>query len=142
MPTSPIVQLLIAFAAAGLLFALWKGGAAERISAAIVGANLAAGVIVAEAFSPARDMLRFVIDGLTALALLAVALRYAAPWMGAVMLLYALQFSLHAYYIMTTRDRSDYLHAVLNNVNFSGIIWCLVIGTGVAWRRRAKAGPG
>ena len=139
MPTSPIVQLLMVFALSGVLFALWKGGVAERLAACVVAANLALGVLVVEILTPFQDTLRFASDGLTAAALLAVTLRYGAPWMGAVMLCYAVQFSLHAYYMVTGRQQTDYLHAVINNINFSAIIWCLVIGTAVAWRRRSRA---
>jgi hypothetical protein len=139
MPTSPIVQLLMAFAICGVVFATWKGGLPERVGAGVVAANLALGVIVAEALGPYQDMLRFANDGLSAAVLLAITLRYAAAWMGVVMLLYAAQFALHAYYIVTGRAETDYLHALINNINFSAIVWCLIIGTAVAWRRRSLA---
>ena len=139
MPTSPIVQLLMAFAVSGVLFAWWKGGAPERMAAGVVAANMALGVAVAELLAPFQDMLGFVADGLTAFALLALTLRYGAPWMGVMMLLYAAQFSLHAYYMVTGREPADYLHAVINNINFSAVVWCLIVGTAVAWRRRGRA---
>jgi hypothetical protein len=138
MPTSPIVLLQIAIAAAGILFALWKGDAAERAAACVVAVNLAAGLLVSEFLVSRQTALRFAADGLTALALLAVTVRYGAPWMGAMMLLYAAQFSLHAYYLATGRDQTDYLHAVINNIDFSAIVWCLIIGTAVTWRRRSR----
>ena len=106
MPTSPIVQLQMAFAVAVVVFALWKGGAAER---------------------------------LTALVLLGITVRYGALWMGGVMLFYAAQFGMHSYYMVLQRPTGDYLNALVNNINFMGITWCLVIGTAVAWRRRVKA---
>jgi hypothetical protein len=140
MPTSPIVLLQMAVAAGGILFALWKGGASERTAAGIVAANLATGLLIAEFLEPNQASLRFGLDGLTALALLAVTLRYAAPWMGVMMLLYAGQFSLHAFYLATDRDQTDYLHALINNINFSATVWCLIIGTAVTWRRRRRAG--
>ena len=124
MPTSPIVQLLILFGLAGIAFAGWKGGVAERIAAAVVATNLIVGVLF-QAFLPDLEgTLRFVNDGMAAVALLFVTLRYGAPWMGGVMLFYALQFSLHSYYLVTGRSNADYLHAVLNNINFGSIIWC------------------
>lgn len=137
MPSSPIVQLQLALAVGGIMFALWKGDVAARIAGGAVAANLASGLFlkVGPGF---EDMLRFAEDGLTAMALLAVALRYAAPWTGAVMLLYAAQFSLHAYYMMTGRPETDHLHAVINNFDFSGIILCLIAGAAVAWRRRVQ----
>jgi hypothetical protein len=136
MPTSPIIQALFAFSACAILFALWKGGPAERTAAIVVAANLAGGVLVTEFLNPYRSMLQFANDGATAFALLAITLRWAAPWMGAVMLLYGGQFALHAYYMASGRDPRDYLHALMNNLNFSAVLWCLVIGAALAWRRR------
>jgi len=135
MPTSPIVQLQLAFAVAVVVFALWKGGAAERLTALAVAANLTAGLVINGFFQGSSAGLRFVADGATALALLVVAMRWAAPWMGAVMLFYAAQFSLHAYYEIVERDPHDYVHALVNNINFSGISLCLAAGAFVAWRR-------
>jgi hypothetical protein len=139
MPTSPIVQLQLAFAVAVVVFALWKGGAAERLTALAVVANLASGFVIDAFFPSSVSMLRFVTDGVTALALLAVVLRWATPWMGAVMLFYASQFSLHAYYEIAERNPRDYLHAVINNINFSGVSLCLAAGALVAWRRRLRS---
>ncbi|MBX3482068.1 hypothetical protein [Phenylobacterium sp.] len=138
MPTSLIAQLLILFVASGVLFATWKGGVAERLAAAVVVANMVVGILVAEFLPDLEGTIRFANDGLAAVALLAVTLRYGAPWMGGVMLFYAAQFSLHSYYLVTSRPDNDRLHAIVNNVNFSGIVWCLIIGTAVAWARRAR----
>ena len=77
-------------------------------------------------------------DGLTALLLLGVTIRYGALWMGGVMLFFAAQFSLHSFYLVTERPH-DFLHALINNIDFSGIILCLIAGTVVAWRRRLRA---
>jgi hypothetical protein len=136
MPTSPIIQALFAFSACAILFTLWKGGPAERAAAIVVSANLLVGVLTTEFFSPHRPMLQFANDGATAFALLAITLRWAAPWMGAVMLLYSAQFALHAYYMASGRNPRDYLHALMNNLNFTAVLWCLVIGAAMAWRRR------
>jgi hypothetical protein len=139
MPNSPIIVALFAFSACALAFALWKGGPAERAAAIVVALNLVVGVLVGEFLSPYQPALRFANDGATAFALLAITLRWAAPWMGAVMLLYAGQFALHAYYMASGRNPRDYLHALMNNLNFSAVIWCLVIGAALAWRRRVVA---
>lgn len=138
MPTSPIVQLLLLFSLAAVTLALALGGRAERIAAIVVIAHIALGFLV-RAFLPELDgVIRFVNDGLAAIALLFVTLRYGAPWMGGAMLFYAAQFSLHSYYMVTGRGENDYLHALINNINFSGITWCLIIGTLVSWRQRAR----
>jgi len=139
MPTSPIVQLLLLFGVAGVAFAAWKGGRAERIAAAVVAGNLVIGLLI-QVFTPSlQGTFRFANDGLAALILLGVTVRYGAAWMGGIMLFYAAQFSLHSFYIVTGRSNREYLHALINNINFASIILCLVIGTAVAWRRRALA---
>ena len=138
MPTSPIAQLLILFVVCGVLFAGWKGGVAERLAAMVVSVNLILGLAVAQLLPQAEGTMRFVNDGLAAVALLAITLRYGAPWMGGAMLFYAAQFSLHSYYLVMARSPDDRLHAIVNNVNFIGIVWCLIIGTVVTWRRRRR----
>jgi hypothetical protein len=125
----------------GALFAIWKGGAAERYGAFVVIAN----VVIGQTWhflAPAQDdMVRLINDGITALVLLGITVRYSALWMGGVMLLFAVQFSLHSYYLVAER-RTDHLYAVINNVDFNGVIFFLVAGTAVAWRRRIRARHG
>jgi hypothetical protein len=136
MPTGILIDV---FSVLGALFALWKGGPAERSAALIVIANVAVGQ-TGNLLAPSADsIIRLVNDGVTALVLLGVTLRWGAPWMGGMMLFYAAQFAMHSYYLVTERPTHDYFYALINNLNFSGIIWCLIIGTAVAWRRRAKA---
>jgi hypothetical protein len=132
----PIGTLIDVFSVLGALFALWKGGRAERSAAIVVLANVLIGQFGKLVAPSADGMIRLVNDGLTALVLLGVTVRYGALWMGGVMLFYAAQFAMHSYYLVTLRPTGDYLNALINNINFSGIIWCLVIGTIVAWRRR------
>jgi hypothetical protein len=140
MPDLSIRLLINAFLVLGGLFALWKGGPAERLAALIVVANVALGSL-GHMLAPVIDdgVIRLFNDGLAAIALLAVTIRYATPWTGGVMLFFAAQFSLHSYYLVTGRPDSDYLHAVVNNVDWSGVSWCLIIGTAMAWRQRARA---
>lgn len=134
----PIALIIDAIAIVGALFALWKGGAAERRVALIVVANILAGWLW-NRFVPGQDsVFRPINDGVTALFLLGVTIRYASPWMGGVMLLYGLQFGLHSYYMVTGRKPGDYLHALINNVNFLAIVACLMLGTLFAWIRRAR----
>ena len=138
MPYASIGLLIDLFSVLGALFAIWKGGVAERATAVVVILN----VIIGEAgnfLAPDSDgVIRLVNDGITALVLLGVTVRFGALWMGGVMLFFAAQFSLHSYYLVTERPH-DFLHALVNNIDFSGIIWCLIIGTAVVWRRRARA---
>jgi hypothetical protein len=130
---------LQAFSFLGAGFALWKGGVAERMASCVVIANVLAGMATNWFASDLEGPIRLCNDGLAAFALLAITIRFGDLWMGGVMLFYAAQFSLHSYYLVTDRADSDYLHAVINNIDWSGIIWCLIIGTALAWRRRLRA---
>jgi len=133
--------LIDLFSLLGALFALWKGGVAERATAVVVILNICIGE-AGNFLAPDSDsIIRLVNDGLTALLLLGVTIRYGALWMGGVMLFFAAQFSLHSFYLVTERPH-DFLHALINNIDFSGIILCLIVGTAVVWRRRLRAdGP-
>jgi hypothetical protein len=123
----------------GAGFAFWKGSSAERLAAVVVGVNLLIG-ICGQWLTPANaEMIRLCNDGLAAVALLAITVRYGALWMGGVMLFFAVQFSLTAYYLVTDRPAKDHLYALVNNIDWNGVIWCLIIGTAVAWRQRSRA---
>lgn len=137
MPELSFRLLINAFLVMGAIFALWKGGRAERTAAAIVIANVTITEIGHSLGPTAEDIVQLINDGLTALALLAVTLRYGAPWMGGIMLFFAAQFAMHSYYLVMDRPH-DYLHALINNINWSGITWCLIIGTAVGWRQRLR----
>jgi len=119
-------------------FAFWKGSPAERIAAGVAVADVLIGRAALNFAPSATDLIHLVTDGVAALALLFVTVRYAAFWMGGVMFFFAAQFALHSYYLVMERPR-DYLHALINNVNWSGVAWCLIIGTAVAWRARRRA---
>ncbi len=131
-----IFVALVAFSLLSVLFSFWKGAAAERIAAIVVVSNLALSIAIGRVSPDLAATLPFVSDGLSAIILLIVTVRYGAPWMGGVMLFYAAQFSLHSFYLVTARPNNDYLHALINNINFAGISWCLIIGTAVTARRR------
>jgi hypothetical protein len=139
MNFTPLSLVLLLLGIAGCAFAFWKGGSAERAGAWVILTNLvllwAGGQVWASA---STGVFGLVVDGLTAAALLIIALRYASLWLGGVMLLYALEFSLRAFYFVTERP-FDLLHAIINNTDFMGVVFCLVAGTAVAWRRRVRA---
>ena len=139
MNFTPLSIVLLLLGISGCLFAFWKGGPAERAGAGVILANLllmwAGGRVLASA---STGVFGLVIDGLTAAALLIVALRYASLWLGGVMLLYALEFTLRAFYFVTERPW-DLLHVIVNNLDFMGVVFCLVTGTAVSWRRRIRA---
>ena len=134
-----IYWAVLTFGLSGCLFAVWKGGSAERLAALTVVVNVALGgstILLAPRFV---EGFRLFNDGLAAAAMLILAVRYAAPWLGGCMLVFAGQFALHSYFIVMGLPKETYLHAVLNNLNFCAVIWCLIIGTAMAWRRRAVA---
>jgi len=130
-----IVTILLVLSLLICLCALIKGGEAERVGAGIIIANLLVGT-VNERWLRA-DLVHLVIAGVTALVLLAVAVRYASFWLGGVMLLYALQFALDAWYMVLERKR-DALYMVGNNMLFFTVTLCLAVGTALAWRRRGR----
>jgi hypothetical protein len=138
MLTSFIGPLLDLAFVVGALFALWKGGVAERSAAVVVIVN----VIIGEAGKwlghDSDSVVRLVNDGLAAIVLLGITIRFGALWMGGMMLFFAAQFSLHSFYLVTERATTDNTHALINNVDWSAISWCLIIGTAVAWRRRIR----
>lgn len=102
----------------------------------MVGANLILSILGSQILPHSFETLfRLTLDGLTAVGLLVVAIRYASFWLGGVMLLYAAQFSLHAFYMVTARP-IDLMHIKINNMNFLGISIALAIGTIVGWRQR------
>ena len=139
MPATLLPQIIALLGLFGCLLSLWKGGPAERIGGGVVLSTLLLTILSATFLPPGgQPIAELVIDGLAALSLLGVVLLYGSLWLGGAMLLYAAQFSLYAYYFVTERP-NDRFHAIVNNLDFSGITWCLIIGTLVAWRRRARA---
>ena len=138
MPHLSIRLAINLFSILGALYALWKGSSAERMAACIVIANALFGEAGHWLLPESEALLRLVNDGLTAIALLGVTVRYGALWMGGVMLFFAAQFSLHSFYLVTNRPPTDYLHALINNLDWTAITLCLVIGTTVSWRARLR----
>jgi len=125
----------LAFSLLVALFAILKGGSAERWGAVIILANMLVGLLIE---SMGRSQVAVLVDdAVTAAILLAFSVRYASFWLGAVMLLYAMQFALHAYYFVLERPR-DVLHVAINNFLFFSVSLCLAAGTAIAWRRRRR----
>lgn len=121
------------------VFALIKGSEAERTGAGIIIANLVAGV-VNERWLHA-GVVHLGITAVTALVLLAAAVRYASLWLGGVMVLFALQSALEAYYLILEQKR-DMIYIAANNVLFCTVTLCLAVGTALAWRRRSQLARG
>ncbi len=81
------------------------------------------------------EVLELTADFIWAIGLLMLVVRFAYRWLGVTMLLQAVQFSLHAYYLVMERPL-DHLHAWINNTDTWGISLSIIAGTILAWRRR------
>lgn len=118
------------------VFAWVKGGAAERAAATLILFSILANFAI-HAFTPkdAQNFLLLGLDGFLAASLLLLALRYASFWLGGAMMLQAVQFSLHAYYLVTEM-RHDRNYAVVNNLVTYGLLLLILLGTVRAWRAK------
>ncbi|MBI1405018.1 MAG: hypothetical protein GC145_02710 [Caulobacter sp.] len=132
-----LIQIVWLAILATFVFAIWKGGQAERWAGSLV----VAGAIFA--FTMHRtvpgDLLPTALlagEFLLALGFLALAARFASLWLGAAMLLQAVQFMLHAWYLLSERPR-DIFYSLVNNIDTIGILICIIVGTATAWRRRS-----
>ncbi|MBS0408289.1 MAG: hypothetical protein JSR86_00130 [Proteobacteria bacterium] len=119
-------------------FALWKGDSAERVGG---GMNLAAGLFAMflhPLLAPdVQPVALLVVDAALAAGFLFLAIRFASLWLGLAMLLQAVQFSLHAYYMVGDLAH-DWNYARINNLDTLGIMICIIGGTVVSWRRRRR----
>lgn len=133
--------LVLMLAACGI--ALWKGGPAERFGALLILSFAILwefGRLLPPSFDEWKPVAQLVGDGLTAVGLLGIAVRYASLWLGGALMFQAAQFSLHSFYLVTGRE-IDPLHNLINNINLYAILACLVFGTFVSWRQRLKGRP-
>lgn len=130
----PILVWLLILAV--FAFAWVKGGQPERWGVAIV---LAGGgfALLVHLVAPAsiQALLLLAGEGAMGLAFLMLALRYASPWLGGAMLFQAIQFSLHAYYLVGELPR-DRTYAVINNIDTVGVLACILTGALITWRKR------
>jgi len=138
MPESLPTQIgwLFTLVVAGL--AWWRGGHPERLGASLM---VIAGVAVPIAHhllpTSKASVALLMIDAAMAAGFLGLAIRYASLWLGAAMLLQAMQFSLHAFYIVIEKAH-DRLYSIINNLDTIGVILCVLVGTLIAWRRRNR----
>lgn len=133
---SPLPVLVILSTALTAVFAFWKGDPAARIAGALNFVNAVALPILQLAMKgQTGEVLELAGDLIWAVGLLILVVRYASLWLGVTMLLQAVQFSLHAYYLVMELPH-DLLHAWVNNLDEVGISICILIGTILAIRRR------
>lgn len=138
LPLVALIGWLLILAACLLAWRL--GGKPER-----QGAILVLGTSFLTSFPrliPDHELQRLAflgLDGIVAVGLLLLALRYARVWLGVAVLLQGVQFSLHAYYLVA-RIRYDNIYALVNNLVSLGVLSGLATGSVLAWRARRREG--
>lgn len=138
MPNS-ILSLIVYLVVVGVvLFAIWKGDTAVRLAGCMVAAGVLYNFGIKVVPHDFRPLAQLTGDFFLAMGFLALAVRYASLWLGGAMLFQAVQFTLHAWYLLAEK-KPDLFHAVINNLDTVGILVCLLIGTVTAWRRRLAA---
>jgi hypothetical protein len=132
----PILAWVALIAICG--FAWIKGGKPERLGVVII---LAGGgfAFLVHLIAPASLQMLLLLagEGAMGLAFLMLALTYASPWLGGAMLFQAVQFSLHAYYLVGELRR-DHTYALINNIDTFGVLICVLAGALSAWRKRTR----
>lgn len=133
---SPLALLAMAISVAPAPIALWKGDQAARI-AGVASALNAVFLPASRIFLQQHvgEVVQLAFDFVWAIGLLMLVIRFAYRWLGVTMLLQAVQFSLHAYYLVMDMPK-DVVHAWVNNLDAIGISLSIVAGTLLAWRRR------
>ncbi|PTS82994.1 MULTISPECIES: hypothetical protein [unclassified Caulobacter] len=136
---------IIPILAWGLVLAIcalaWiKGGRPERLGIVFVlVAALVAMAIHRFASEEWKPLLLLVDEALLAMGFLFLALRYTSVWLGGAMILQAVQFSLHAYYLVADRAH-DRLYSTINNIDTLGVLACILVGALMSARNRAASG--
>ena len=132
----PILAWVALVAICGLAWV--KGGQPERWGVVIVLVGSAYAFLVhLAAPTSIQAFLLLAGEGGMGLAFLMLALRYASPWLGGAMLFQAIQFSLHAYYLVGELPR-DFTYALVNNIDTFGVLACILTGALLAWRKRTR----
>lgn len=138
----PVLVILITAATA--VFSFWKGDYAARVAGVINLINAVALPIfrAVTGNDHTSEVLQLAGDFVWAVGLLFLVVRYAYRWLGVTMLLQAVQFSLHAYYLVMEiphdHGPQQLIHAWVNNLDEVGIAICIATGTALAIRRRVE----
>ena len=141
MPTALVAQLLWIAILAVCALSYLKGGAAERWGAGLTLVLALAFLAVNIGVPPSgRSVPHLMLDGVLAVGFMVLTLRYASAWLGLVMVLQGVQFSLHAFYFVTHKT-PGLAYAMVNNLVTWGTLLGLLWGVLAAWRlQRRSAG--
>jgi hypothetical protein len=135
---APFLGMAATLLVCGLAFV--RGGAAERWGAVIViGGSIVSLLIQLVLPKSSQGVVSLLCEGIYGFSFLMLALRYASPWLGGAMLLQAIQFSLHAYYIVGELPH-DQTYRIVNNLNSVGVLICILFGIVATWRKRSQVG--
>jgi hypothetical protein len=124
-----IAPLLWILSVATVLLAWLRGGPAERLGATMifVGNLFVVAIHFLVPVEP-QALALLMTDAALAVGFLIVAMRYLSPWLGLAMILQAIQFSLHAYYLIGEKPH-DYLYRAINNFNTFAILLIILAAT-------------
>jgi hypothetical protein len=139
---SIISQIGFLWMSAVCLFAFFKGGFVERAAAAVVSLSwaltLALSFVLSGLFSRQVEEFTFLgVDALTAIALLALALRFAKLWLGGAMLMQSAELALHGA-VMAEWGLSFRDYMIWNNLLTTGLLLIIAYATAVFWCRRSR----
>jgi hypothetical protein len=123
-------------------FAWWKGGPPERLGTLMLAVSWI-GADIARGFSnqmvPTVTM--FVSDAVLAIGFLYIAIRYSSLWLGAVMILQAIAFALHASQLSASdapRWHGWIVYLLINNLINYSLLLALTGGTIATILRRRR----
>ena len=118
----------------------WRWGRRAERSAATLILAIFALVLIAGPIHERKlvEDLYLLLDGVLAFGLLLLALRHATRWLGVSVLLQAVQFSLHAYYLVAAKPY-DNLYILVNNLVSLVVLLCVLAGVALARRERTAA---
>ncbi len=139
MPIGLAAQLLWIAILAVCGLAYLRGGTAERLGAGLI-LVLALAFQAVNAWAPEsqRAIPHLVLDGVLALGFMILALRYASAWLGLIMVLQGVQFSLHAFYFVTQKT-PGLTYAVVNNLVTWGALMGILWGIFAYWRLQRRS---
>lgn len=116
-----------------------RGGTAERLGAGLT-FGLALAFLAVNIGVPAdqRGVPHLVLDGVLAVGFMILTLRYASAWLGLVMVLQGVQFSLHAFYFVTQKT-PKLAYAMANNLVTWGTLLGILWGVLAHWRQQRRS---